>query len=533
MNHSKQKIDYAILVPTILLIGAIAAGLMFRPVLARQIIQHVYDGIVGRFGWMYMVACLASFLLLAWITFSGTGNFRLGGEDAKPAYNEFEWASMLFTSGVGSSAVILGFMEPLYYLESPPYGIEPFTTEAYEYAHMYGQFHWGPSAWAFYIPAIVAVGLIVFNKNEPALRLSVVNKYLSRTRAGHFLGKVLDVIVQFGIVAGISTSMGLAVPVISLLLSQTFHIPNNMLLKVGIICIWICIFSFSVFRGLDKGIRILSNFNMVLLLIFGGAVLIFSGVNDVFKMEVNSIGLYFQNFLRLNTWLDPFGEGEFQKMWTIFYWGWWLTFMPLMALFTVRVSRGRTLRHVVWMQLIWGSLGCWGCFMIFGGHSLKLQNTGALDLVATLNQSGQDKAVVQILQSLPAAPLMAVLFCVLIFVFLATTIDSAAYVLASSSVRNLQVSEQPSRSYRVFWAAVLAVLSIALLVIDQLKAVQTLSLIAGLPLIFVQLYLCWAAYRLLKDNKNKTGVFKESSRTMAVSPAVKELDAKHSQEKSA
>lgn len=522
MSRSKQKIDRAVLLPTLLLTVCISAGLILFPQQARLIIQSIYDTIVGRFGWLYMVACIASFGLLGWITFSGMGNFRLGGENAKPAYSEFEWASMLFTSGVGSSAVILGFMEPIYYLQTPPFGLTPECQEAYEYAHMYGQFHWGPSAWAFYVPAIVVVGVIVYYKNEPTLRLSIATRYMGKGKAMPVLGKALDILVQFGIVSSISTSLGLAVPVMSRILSDTFHIPDSLWLKIAIIGIWVAIFSVSVFCGLDKGIKRLSNINIVLLLFFGAVVMVVTGISDVFKMELNSIGLYFQNFIRLNSWTDPFGSGDFQKMWTIFYWGWWLAFMPMMALFTVRISRGRTLKHVIWMQLVWGSLGCWLCFMVFGGHTLKLQKTGQLDLLSLLGESGQDAAVAKILESLPAPRFMVILFCILIFVFLATTIDSAAYVLASGSVTGLSINEQPARRYRIFWAAVLAVLSIALMVVNQLKSVQTLSLIAGLPMIFVQFYLCWAAYRLLKDRAAKRGLFQGRESTGEQPPTTNE-----------
>lgn len=510
MRRSKN-IDLSVIIPTLLIILAIVTTLILRPEEARAFIQNLFDGIVGRYGWMYMLACVASFCLLGWITISGYGNFRLGGEDAEPAYSEFAWASMLFTSGVGSSAVILGLMEPLYYLTTPPFGFEPFSETAYEYAHMYGQFHWGPSAWAFYIPAIVVVAVIVYEKKEASLRLGVVPRYMSKNKCVRSFGKVLDVLVQLGILSSISTSIGLAVPAVSILISRFMNIPDNMLLKVFVLAIWIAIFTFSVFRGLDKGIKVLSNINVVLLVAFSGLILVIGGVNDICKMEVNSVGLYCQEFLRLNTWLDPFGTGDFQKMWTIFYWGWWLAFMPMMALFTVRISKGRSLKKVIWMQLVWGSLGCWACFMIFGGYSLKLQKTGQLDLAGILLKDGQNTAILEILQNLPAAPVMMVLFCALIFIFLATTIDSAAYVLASGSVKNLKINDQPSRAMRIFWAAVLAVLSISLMLLNQLTAVQTVSLVAGFPLIFVQLYLVWASIRILRDHHNHTGLFAEEA----------------------
>ena len=505
----KKNVDWWVVIPTLLLILFISINLITNPEISKGIIDKIYNITIDKFGWLYMLACISAFGLLLWVTFSGYGEVKLGKIEDKPEHNEFEWASMLFCSGVGAGVVILGFMEPIYYLQSPPFGIQAFSTEAYEYAHMYGQFHWGPSAWAFYIPAIVAVGMMVYKKNEPALKMSVVTKYTIKGKVSKPVGRIIDVFVQFGIIAGISTSLGLGVPVVSLLIAQTFNIPNDMKLKIVIIFLWIAMFTISVFRGLEKGIKKLSNINMALVFIFSIFVLFACGIGDIFSMEINSVGLYFQKFIRMNTWGDPFGDGSFQKMWTIFYWGWWLAFMPLMALFIVKISKGRTLKRVIWMQLIWGSLGCWTCFMIYGGYSLKIHQSGRLNLVDMLNTQGQDVTILELIKTMPMSMLSLVVFCILIFVFLATCIDSAAYVLASGSAENLEIDEQPSRFSRVFWAGILAVLSISLLVINQLKAVQTMSLIAGLPLAIFQIYMCYASIKFLKDYKHKTGVFEE------------------------
>lgn len=117
-----------------------------------------------------------------------------------------------------------------------------------------------------------------------------------------------------------------------------------------------------------------------------------------------------QNFIRINTWLDPYGSGDFQKLWTIFYWGWWLTFMPMMAMFIVRISRGRTLKNVIWMQMIFGTLGCWLCFGIFGGYSLNIQKSGKLDLVYILNESGQDDALITLIKNMQFPQFMTTFF---------------------------------------------------------------------------------------------------------------------------
>lgn len=142
----KLNVDMQIAVPTLLLILLMVVSLLFFPMQIKPVINIILSKIVDNFGWLYIVTCLASFAFLIWIVFSKFGDIKLGDPDEKPAYSNFAWNAMVFASGVGSSAVILGFLEPLYYLKEPPFSIKAFSQEAYEFAHMYGQFHWGPSA---------------------------------------------------------------------------------------------------------------------------------------------------------------------------------------------------------------------------------------------------------------------------------------------------------------------------------------------------------------------------------------------------
>ncbi len=493
-----KNTDLSIVIPTLLVTAVVVVTLFFFPVQAKEIVNETFTYIISDFGWLYYLSCMVSFVFLLWVTFSKFGDMKLGLPTDKPVYSNLTWAGMLFTSGVGSSAVILGFLEPVYYIIQPPFHLEPFSTEAYEFAHMYGQFHWGPSAWIFYVPAIVALSVVIYKFNANALRMSSVTDAMLTGKTKTIVGKALDILVMFAITASISTSLGLGVPIVSQLLSELFNVKQGLLLDVIVISIWILLFSFSVFRGLDKGIKLFSDINMVVLFVFLVVMLALGPTVDILKMEINSIGLYFNEFIRINTWTDPFGDGKFLEAWTVFYWGWWLAFMPMMALFIVRISKGRTLKEVLWQQLIWGSFGCWCCFAIFGGYSLFLEQSGLLELSKILTDSGQNIAFIEIIKTLPIAEFFMAVVCVLLLVFLSTTIDSAAYVLASCATKDLHIDEQPSRPSRIFWASVLGVLSVGLLVVNELRAVQTISLIAGLPMIAVQGFLCYSGVKLLK-----------------------------------
>lgn len=501
-----EKIEKKVFFPAVIILAVIIIPLYLAPEASNKIISSVFEFCTGRLGFLYLLACLVSFGFLIWLTVSKHGNVKLGTAEDKPQYSNLSWIAMLFTAGVGTSIVILGFLEPIYYVSGPPFDLEPFSKPAYEYAHMYGQFHWGLSAWAFYNPAIIATAYMMFVRRKPGMRLSIACEPVLKKRSRGFLGNLIDMLVIFGIVGSISTSLGIGAPVLSVIIREVFGIPQSydFVVRIVVLIIWVCIFGTSVYLGLDKGIQKLSNINVVLAFVFMAIVLFVGPTTDIFKMEVNSLGLYASDFVKMSTYTDPFGSGKFTQEWTVFYWGWWLAFMPMMGMFVGRISKGRTKRNVVWGQLIWGSLGCCVSFMIFGGYSLFLQETGRVDLASILQSEGQSAAIVAILQTLPMPKLMMIFLCIVCFVYLATTIDSCAYVLAGTTMKRLKGDEEPARWNRIFWAILFCLLSIGLMLIGGLEAVKTISVLTGLPLIAVLILLIISVKKMLTgDDKSK------------------------------
>ena len=504
-----EKIEKKVFIPAVVILAVIIIPLYLAPEISNQIISSVFEFCTGRLGFLYLLACLVSFGFLIWLTVSRHGNVKLGSAEDKPQYSNVSWIAMLFTAGVGTSIVILGFLEPIYYVSGPPFDLEPFSKQAYENAHMYGQFHWGLSAWAFYNPAIIATAYMMFVRKKPGMRLSIACEPVLKKQSRGFVGNVIDMLVIFGIVGSISTSLGIGAPVLSVIIREVFGIPQNydFVVRIVVLVIWVCIFGTSVYLGLDKGIQKLSNINVVLAFVFMAIVLFVGPTTDIFKMEINSLGLYASDFVKMSTYTDPFGSGKFTQEWTVFYWGWWLAFMPMMGMFVGRISRGRTIRNVVWGQLIWGSLGCCVSFMIFGGYSLFLQETGRVDLASILQSQGQSAAIVAILRTLPMPKLMMIFLCIVCFVYLATTIDSCAYVLAGTTMKRLKGNEEPARWNRIFWAILFCLLSIGLMLIGGLEAVKTISVLTGLPLIAVLILLIVSVKKMLtgEDKSKKDG----------------------------
>lgn len=509
MKKLFENIEKKIFIPAFLVLIVLTGIIYLFPNQLNGIISVLYAFCTGELGWLFMLACLGSFGFLIWLSFSKYGNIKLGEKDEKPQYKDLPWIAMLFTAGVGTSIVILGFLEPIYYVSSPPFDMEPFSKSAYEYAHMYGQFHWGLSAWAFYNPAIIAIAYAMYVRKQKSIRLSNACRTVLHGHADGWLGHIVDILVVFGIVGSIATSLGIGAPVLSDIIREVFGIPQSydLTVKIIVLIVWVLIFGTSVFLGLDKGIQNLSNINVVLAFIFMGIVLLVGPTMQIFKMEVNSLGLYVSNFVKMSTYTDPFGDGAFSSEWTSFYWGWWIAFMPMMGMFVGKISRGRTIRNVMWGQLIWGTLGCCTSFMIFGGYSLYLQYSGKVDLASILAAEGNSGAIIAILETLPMPKFMMLFLCVVCFVYLATTIDSCAYVLAGTTTKRLSPTEDPARWNRILWALVFCVLSIGLMLIGGLEAIKTISVLTGLPLVAVLIILMIAVKRMLdEDDKKKNKV---------------------------
>ena len=267
-----------------------------------------------------------------------------------------------------------------------------------------------------------------------------------------------------------------------------------------VLATWTAIFGTSVYLGLNKGIRVLADFNAVLALIALVFVFIAGPSLFILNISTNSIGLMFDNLFRMSFWMDPVANSGFPEDWTIFYWAWWIAYAPFVGLFVARISRGRTIRQVLLGQVLWGSLGCMAFFAVWGGYAIELDMSGSVDVAGFLETSGIPAAVVAVVGSLPGGTLTLFVFTVLCVIFLATTLDSAAYVLASISTKDLGGNADPARWNRFAWAFALAILSVGLITAGGVEAVQTSTIVAALPLIPVLIILQWSLFKWLRED---------------------------------
>ncbi|WP_255875409.1 BCCT family transporter [Microbulbifer elongatus] len=499
----RPRLDLPVFIPAFAIAVIAACFLVFRPEQAEAWAAHLMSLVTSQFGWLFVIFGFGTFVFALWLAFGRFGQVKLSRTDEPPEYSELSWAAMMFSAGIGIGLVSWSFVEPIYYLSTPPLHIEPHSARAAEWGHMYTLFHWSFVPWALYAVPSVAVAYVLHARHRPLLRISEVCRPVLGNRVDGWVGSVIDTLIILGLIAGAGTSLGLGVPLVSALTTSTLGIEENLYTRLGVIGVWTVIFGVSAYKGLKAGIRILSDINIFLAIALVLLVLFVGPTVFILSLSANSLGLMLDSFPRISFWLDPVKDGGFPDAWTLFYWAWWIAYAPLMGLFFGRISRGRTIRQTVLGIICWGSLGCIAFLSICGAYALHLELDGVLEVSRMLSENGIPATVVEIVKTLPFSQVLLAAFTVLSFVFLATTLDSSAYVLASISTKNLYGEDEPGKRNRLAWAFALAMIAVGLLFASGLQTVKSLTIILALPLTAVLFVVFRSLTRALGEDFGK------------------------------
>ncbi len=496
-----HRTDWIAFTGASLMVMGACIPLIASPGTGAKFLPAMYDWIATQFGPLYLLAGTATIVFLLVLAISRFGRVRLGGADAAASFSTISWAGMLFCAGVGAGLMYWAAIEWAYYLDTPPFGLEARSADAVAWASAYGLFHWGPSAWAFYCLPALAIGYAYHNRKIPFLRLSAGCTGFPGLGPNTVGGRVIDLIFMISLLGGAGSSLGFTTPMIAALVARMTGLEASFGLEVAMMIVIIALFAVSAAAGIRQGIKRLTDLNLVLLFAFLGFVLFAGPTVWLVKTAVNATGLVAQDFIRLNTWTEPFGASGFVKDWTVFYWAWWIAYGPVVGLFVARISRGRTIRDIVFGMLGYGTLGAGLFFMILGNYGLWLETVQGENLTGFLNDDGGSAAIVEIIYNLPLPAVAAGVFCIAAVVFSATTYDSASYILASNATRSLPSGEDPAIWQRVFWALMLGLLPLSLLFVGGQRVVQTAALIASLPLIAIGVVMAWSLVRKLKTDQ--------------------------------
>lgn len=459
----------------------------------------VFAFLTTDFGWLYLMAMLVFLTFCVYAAFGKYGHIRLGGDDSKPEYSNLTWFGLLFGCGMGVGLVFWGVAEPLtHYLY--PVGADRATPEAADFAMESFFMHWGILPWANYAVIGLALAYFMFRKGKKGLISSVLEPIIAEKRFGEVLGKVVDTLAVFATVAGVVTSLGLGTLQIEAGFHKLFGLPMGLLTEVLIIIVVTFIYIGSAVSGLEKGITLISDTNLYVAV---GLLLVCFLVGpkvEILNSFISGMGSYANNFIRDALSIRAYGDNSWLGSWRLFYWAWFIAWAPFVGVFVARISKGRTIREfILGVVLVPALASCiWGA--VFGSLGINL---GAKEILSieTLQEAvaAPEVGLFVVLQEYPLGFALSIVAMVSLCAFFVTSANSGVYVLSMLTTNG---DKNPPNKKKILWGIIQSVMAVGLLMAGGLKPLQTISLAAAFPFIFIMFGACAAFLKELKKEKN-------------------------------
>ena len=466
-----------------LILMFVALAAIFTDTLAKDV-QALQGFIVANFGWFYVLA-VAGFLIFTLCLFvSRYGRIKLGKEDDEPEFSYATWFSMLFSAGMGIGLLFYGVAEPVLHFANPRIG-EAGTAEAAREAMNVAFLHWGLHAWGIYIVVGLALAYFAYRHDLPLTIRSTLYPLLG-DRIHGWPGHLVDIFAIFGTLFGVATSLGLGVMQINAGLNYLGLLEVGTANQIILIAVITAIATASAVSGVGRGIRRLSELNLLAGLVLLLFVFLLGPSVFLLSTLVESVGRYIWTLPYTSFRTLPYAGLEWQASWTMFYWGWWISWAPFVGMFIARVSRGRTIREFVGGVLFAPVLLTFIWFIVFGETAIHMELFGPGGMAAAVAES-VPTALFVMLDKLPLATITSAIATLIVVTFFVTSADSGALVI------NIIASggdPDPPILSRIFWASLTGVVGAVLLLVGGLNALQTAALTTALPFSIVMCVMC-------------------------------------------
>lgn len=507
---------------SILIIIGIALTLIFKEN-AKTYFESIQNS-VSNFGGWFFVLCVNVFLIfILYIAFSRFGKIKLGGKDAEPEFKTLSWFAMLFSAGMGIGLLFWSIAEPINHFGNPPMA-EGGTQTAAKEAMNFTFLHWGLHAWGIYALVGLSLAYFTYSRGLPLTIRSVFYPFLGDKIYG-IIGDIIDIFAVLATLFGLATSLGFGVQQVAAGLSHVFGVSSGITTQVLLIGGITGVATLSVILGVDKGVRVLSEWNMRIAIVLLVLVVVLGSTLFIFESYLENLGNYASSLFEISLWNESYTDTDWQNNWTVFYWGWWIAWSPFVGMFIARVSKGRTIKEFILGVLIVPTLVTFFWITAFGSSALQDVLGGNEVLVDAVNDDVAT-ALFVFLENFPFSSILSVIGIVLIIGFFVTSSDSGSLVidsLTSGGKIDAPVGQ------RIFWAISEGAVAAVLLIGGGLGALQTASVATGLPFAFILLIMCYSLYKGLNEETKKRQRKEKQDETKEYENIVKKIIQKRKQ----
>lgn len=505
MENGRQKPIYAKVNYRVFWIATVACLAFFGPLIVLQdsaadIVNKAMHVLTHSTDWFFQFIVFGCLVFLIWLACSRYGSIKLGGPDDKPDFSTFTWVAMMFCGGTGAGIVYWSLVEPIYYLQYPPFWIEAFSPQAAQYALSYGIFHWGFSAWATFALPAVAFAYMYYVRKKQVLTVSYACRGVLGKHADGWVGKLIDAIVVIGLVGGMATALGFIVPMLSKISADYLGMEETTGFKLLVLVVISLVYSWSCYNGLKGGIAKLADFNMYLMFILLAFVFLVGPTIFMLSLFGDNFGVLLHDFVRMSFYTDPITKSGFPQDWTVFYWAWWIAWAMYVGLFGAKISKGRTIRALIANMILTTTAASILFYIVLGGYQVDaIMNQGA-KIADILANEGGPAVVSWFLNSLPFNAVVIPYFVFVMVVATATGTDAASYTLANMTCHEIRDGVEPPRWNRLFWAGMICLASIALILVGGMQVVQLSSVLTAVPILPVMVILAVSLVKWLRED---------------------------------
>lgn len=486
----RQTINPPVFFGSAILIVLLLGYTVLYPQDASRRFARLQSGIMDNASWFYVMAVALIFLCVTFLGLSRYGEIKLGPDHAQPSYSFASWFAMLFSVGMGIGLMFFGVAEPVMHFQSPPLG-EPGTVEAAKEAMKLTFFHWGLHAWAIYAMVALILAFFGYRHHLPLTLRSALYPIIGERIYG-MIGDNIDIFAILGTIFGVATALGYGVLQVNSGLNYLFGVEVSIKVQAMLIIAIMILTTVSIAAGLDRGIRRLSEANLLLALMLLIMVVLLGPTVLLLQMLIQNTGGYLSDIVGKTFNLYAYEPTDWLGGWTLFYWAWWLSWSPFVGLFIARISRGRTIREFVTgvlfvptgLTLVW--------LTAFGNTAINMiTHQGVTDLGKTV-AGNIPVALFHFLEYFPFSNLLSLIAMAMVVIFFITSADSSAVVVDMLACGGN--SKTPTWQ-RVFWSALTGVVALVMLLVGGLRALQTITIATALPFSVILLI---SAYGLLK-----------------------------------